>query len=167
LILALSFDERGVIPNNPRFPALLYQGAFDAGQGDLAAAMEERFRTHGWLPAWRAGIFDYQHYHAQAHEVLGFYEGSATLVIGGDGGRELEVKAGDVLLLPAGTGHCRVRGEVMAVGAYPPGQTGDIRTEAPTPELRKTMLRLPRPQADPVQGAAGPMMERWTDGLAL
>ena len=65
-ILVLSFDERGPIPNNPRFPVLVYRQAFASGRDDLAAAMERRFEENGWPPAWRNGIYDFHHYHSKA-----------------------------------------------------------------------------------------------------
>ncbi len=101
-ILVLAFDERGPIPNNVRFPALIYQRAFPDDLADLAAAMEQRFAENGWPPAWRNGIYAVPHAPANGHEALGIAKGAARLVLGGEGGRELEVSAGDVLLLPAG-----------------------------------------------------------------
>lgn len=169
MILALHFDERGPIPNNPRLPVLVYQGAFAAGPGDLAAQMERRFRENGWPPQWRNGIYDFHHYHAQGHEVLGIAAGSAELTLGGEGGRELSVAAGDVLLLPAGTGHCRrsASDDLLAVGAYPPGQRGDILRHAPDGDVRRAIARLPHPGIDPVYGIDGPMRKHWSDGLEV
>lgn len=166
-ILVLPFDERGAVPNNNRFPALVYRQAFPAGQADLAGAMEKRFDENGWPPAWRNGIYDFHHYHSQGHEVLGIAAGTAELVLGGEGGRELGVSAGDVLLLPAGTGHRRLdaSSDFLVVGAYPPGQSGDILREAPTAAIRAAIARLGRPPTDPVSGREGPMLEHWRDGL--
>ncbi len=166
-IIVLPFEERGAIPNNPRFPALVYQQAFRPDQTDLAATMEQRFEANGWPPAWRNGIYDFHHYHSRGHEVLGIARGSAGLVLGGEGGRELNVSAGDVLLLPAGTGHCRLSAssDFLVVGAYPPGQSGDILRDAPTMEVRTAISRLTRPPNDPVSGREGPMVEHWSDGL--
>lgn len=150
-ILVLPFDERGPVPNNPRFPALVYRQVFASDQGDLATAMEHRFQENGWPPAWRNGIYDFDHYHSEGHEVLGIAQGSAELVLGGPGGRELEVNAGDVLLLPAGTGHrcLSASSDLLVVGAYPPGQSGDILRDAPTGEVRSAIRRLARPACDP------------------
>lgn len=166
-ILVLPFDERGPIPNNPRFPALVYRQAFAADQTDLATAMERRFEENGWPPAWRNGIYDFHHYHAKGHELLGIAGGSAELVLGGEGGRKLGVHAGDVVLLPAGTGHCRLSAssDFLVVGAYPAGQSGDIVQGAPTAEIRAAISRLGRPASDPLSGRQGPMLEHWRDGL--
>lgn len=166
-IIVLPFEERGAIPNNPRFPALVYQQAFRPDQTDLAATMEQRFEANGWPPAWRNGIYDFHHYHSRGHEVLGIARGSAGLVLGGEGGRELKVSAGDVLLLPAGTGHRRLSAssDFLVVGAYPPGQSGDILRDAPTMEVRTAISRLTRPPNDPVSGREGPMVEHWSDRL--
>lgn len=166
-ILVLAFDERGPVPNNTRFPALVYGQAFPADLVDLAGAMEQRFQENGWPPAWRNGIYDFHHYHSQGHEVLGIAKGFAELVLGGEGGRELGVSAGDVLLLPAGTGHCRLSAssDFLVVGAYPPGQSGDILRDAPTAAIRAAIARLARPPVDPVFGKDGPMLDHWSDGL--
>jgi uncharacterized protein YjlB len=166
-ILVLAFDQRGAVPNNIRFPALVYQHAFPAELADLTDAMEQRFAQHGWPPAWRNGIYDFHHYHSQGHEVLGIAKGSAELVLGGEGGRDLDVSAGDVLLLPAGTGHRRLRAssDFLVVGAYPRGQSGDILRDAPTAAIRAAIAGLARPPSDPVFGRDGPMQEHWSDGL--
>jgi uncharacterized protein YjlB len=166
-ILVLPFEERGPIPNNPRFPALVYRHAFPPELVDLTSAIEQRFDENGWPPAWRNGIYDFHHYHSKGHEVLGIAKGSAELLLGGEGGRELGVRSGDVVLLPAGTGHRRLSAssDFLVVGAYPPGQSGDILRDAPTVDIRTAISRLARPAKDPVFGREGPLLEHWSDGL--
>lgn len=164
MVTALHFEPRGFVPNNHRLPALIYEKAFDpAATSDLATSMEKRFQDNGWPPQWRDGIFDFEHYHTQGHEVLGIAAGSAELVLGGDAGREIRVQAGDVLVLPAGTGHRRLKqsADFLVIGAYPPGQTGDIVCEEASPAMKQRIALLSFPPKDPVLGDEGPMLRLW------
>jgi uncharacterized protein YjlB len=148
----LRFADDGAIPNHPRYPALVHSAALDPEGGPEAA--EALFARNGWVPAWRSGIFPFHHFHSTAHEALAIVAGGATVELGGPRGRALEVRAGDVLVLPAGTGHRRARGELLVVGAYPPGQDWDLLRGDPAEHdaAVANIARVPDPPADPVTG---------------
>lgn len=160
---AFMLEPHGWVPNNRRLPVVIYRQALAAGEGDLAASFEDLFERNEWPPQWRDGIFDYHHFHATAHEVLGVTDGSAEVIIGGPGGRVVRLAAGDAILLPAGTGHCLQSFErhFRVVAGYPEGQQWDIRREALTPQELSKMDVLPFPPLDPIEGNEGPLVEHW------
>lgn len=158
------FDAGGNIPNNPKLPAVRMRAvvATDAG----AAAIRTLMEAHGWGGTWTWTVYDFHHYHSNAHETLIVASGWARLVIGGPQGRILRVEAGDALVLPAGTGHCRVEAspDFQVCGGYPRGQeTCDtIRSSQPlTPDIARRIGAVPLPEADPVYGADGPLPDIW------
>lgn len=125
------------------------------------------FVRNGWGDSWRNGIYDYLHYHSRIHEVLGIARGSAKVRLGGDRGRTLKLSAGDVVILPAGTGHqCLTASKnFLVVGAYPPSGTYDeCRSVADADEHERrvqSIEKVKRPRRDPIFGASGPLLKMW------
>ncbi len=158
---AIVFPDAGDIPNS-RSPLLVYAGAVPAD----ADAIETLFRRNGWQPAWRYGVYPFPHYHSTAHEVLGVYRGSARIRLGHSAGRVFEVKAGDVIVIPAGVGHENLGAseDFHVVGGYPPDQRADLLRgrEGERPAADERIAQLAQPVTDPVYGAGGPLVALWT-----
>ena len=166
-VSALPIAGDGPFPNNPRLPVLIYRGAIALPSSVNAAAelIEKVFETNGWSGGWRNGIYDFHHFHANSHEVLGCYAGSVRAQLGGPSGPEVEINRGDMVVLPAGIAHKRLRAsaDYRIVGAYPGGQSydmhrGDAKERA---ELERAILAVGVPERDPVYGSAGPLREHW------
>ena len=160
----LRLDDDGVIPNSP-LPVLLYRGNAERA-ADPLAEFEALFAAHDWPPQWRGGVFGYQHYHSTAHEALGVGSGSARVQLGGARGPVVELHAGDAVVLPAGTGHCRIEsgGGFAVVGAYPANRPDwDLLRDDPAEHdaAVERIARVPLPAADPVAGPGGPLTTLW------
>jgi uncharacterized protein YjlB len=157
-VIAHLLAADGAIPNHPRWPLLIYPQAL----GDASAeAFEKLFARNRWPAAWRNGVFPFHHFHSNAHEALGVYSGEVTVQFGGDNGIAVTAKAGDVIVLPAGTGHKKIssRGSLGIVGAYPTGQHPD--TCRPGKDHAAEIARVPLPAADPVHGPGGVLFQHW------
>lgn len=156
------FDDDGTIPNN-RLPVLLYVQVCDVA--DKADWFEAQFQRNGWTNNWRDIILPYDHFHSTTHEVLGVARGTVMLQLGGRVGRAVQVRTGDVLVIPAGVGHYALSGEgdYEIVGGYPDGRDWDLlrgslveRTDA-LPRIKA----LPIPAKDPLFGSGGPLLTAW------
>jgi uncharacterized protein YjlB len=159
--LAFTFDDNGTIPNS-RLPLLVYRDAVPADP----TAIEHLFATNRWPPAWRDGVHPFHHFHSTAHEVLGVAHGEASVLFGGPGGQVLTVRAGDVVVIPAGVAHCNQgqSGDLLIVGAYPDNGPGpDLRRGKPAEHdaAERAVAAVPVPAADPVAGVDGALPRLW------
>jgi uncharacterized protein YjlB len=166
--LALIFTDDGVIPNNPALPFLYMRTVLDfAGSPDPEKLAEAIFHRNGWGNGWRNGISSYVHYHSMIHEVMGIARGRARVRFGGAEGKEIELNAGDVVVVPAGVGHQCLWADsnLMVVGAYPPAGEYNLcrSSKADRTKALKTIPKVPRPKTDPVFGADGPLTRLWRD----
>jgi uncharacterized protein YjlB len=162
--LTFVFEDDGLIPNNPK-PFVVYKAVVDVANAHPEETIEELFGANGWGAMWRNGVYDFAHYHATEHEVLGVARGHARVRFGGNRGRDLDISAGDIAILPAGTGHqcLSASDDFCVVGAYPPGPP--LQITRPTPENHaralKTIPRVALPKTDPVRGENGPLVRLW------
>jgi uncharacterized protein YjlB len=162
--LTFFFKDDGLVPNNA-IPFLVYRQAVDVDNQHPEKTIEGLFGANGWGEMWRNGVYDYLHYHATVHEALGVARGLAVVRFGGRHGKAIDMAAGDVAILPAGTGHqCLSASEdFCVVGAYPPG--AKMHVTLPTPENHakalKTIPAVRLPETDPVLGENGPLVKLW------
>lgn len=164
--LHYAFEDDGETPNNPAFPLLHYRSAFALDDRfDPAATCEEIFAANGWTGSWRNGIFPFNHFHTNTHEVLGIARGNARVQFGGVKGRTLTLEAGDVVVVPAGTGHCRMAAsdDLLVVGAYPGGKDYDQHKpqDVDHAKAKARVAKVGVPKADPLLGENGPLIELW------
>lgn len=154
------------LPNN-RFPLVVYRGALSGAALSPDGCMA-LFHRNGWQRTWLNGVFPHWHYHMHSHEVLGCVGGGARVGFGGDHGVVAEVRAGDVVVIPAGVGHKRLSQQpgFQVVGGYPPGQDGAV-TNAGDVDLESALRQtaaVPVPASDPVYGAGEGLAEIWARG---
>jgi len=160
------FVDDGVIPNNRALPLVLYRGGIDlTGSPDPELRIEKTFAANGWGNMWRNGIYPYAHYHSMIHEAMGIARGHATVRFGGEHGCNLDIAPGDVVILPAGTGHQRLRQgrDLVVVGAYPPSGKYNLcrGSKAEHAAALVSIPQVPLPAADPVFGPEGPLLALW------
>ena len=163
--LLLRFKDDGRTPNN-RLPLVIYRGAVMLDEAyDPAAVFEELFAAHGWRDSWRDGMYDFLHFHTGTHEVLGIAKGRVRAQFGGTHGKAVELDAGDVVILPAGTGHKRLSAsrDLLIVGAYPAAGSYDEPkpAEVDHDKALSAIARVPAPAKDPVYGKDGPLVQLW------
>ncbi len=154
----------GDIPNSD-LPLVLCRQAL-APELQAPGACQALFARNLWGGNWVDGIFDYWHFHVTGHEVLGCVAGSALVGFGGDAGVQVEFRAGDVAVIPAGVGHKRLsekRDGFTVVGGYPPRQSGEIARpgDIDRDEARRRIAGLALPASDPVSGNEGPLVAAW------
>lgn len=157
------FKDDGKIPNS-KLPLLLYRNAFSERGEDGAFWLEETFAANNWTNSWRNGIYGFHHYHSTSHEVLGVYSGTALVHLGGEQGEKVDVKAGDIIIIPAGVGHKKLGSDNLGiVGAYPEGRSYDLNKgmAGERPKADENIAALPVPDTDPLLGNNGGLTDLW------
>lgn len=159
----LFFKDDGKIPNS-KFPLILYRNAFQDRGNRGALWLEKTFASNNWTNSWRNGIYSFHHYHSTSHEVLGVDAGQALVQLGGEAGEKVNIKAGDIIVIPAGVGHKNLGGKGLGVvGAYPDGRSWDLNRGLPEerPKADENIAALPIPSADPLLGSKDGLKKIW------
>jgi uncharacterized protein YjlB len=157
------FTPDGAIPNS-RLPLAFWRDRLpqEARGGTAAGAL---YRKNGWTGTWVYTVYPFWHFHTKGHEVLACVSGTATIGFGGDGGIRVDVRVGDVCVIPAGVGHRRfeVSDGFLMAGGYPPGQEGDIVRpgEIDPDKAARLIAALRLPETDPVSGKDDGVVALW------
>ncbi|MES2456319.1 MAG: cupin domain-containing protein [Bacteroidota bacterium] len=163
----INLTDDGVIPNS-KYPVIVYHHAFYMEGMPAADFLETRFAENGWSNSFRWRVYDFHHYHTNTHEVLGVFSGNALLQLGGPEGEKFHVRPGDVMVLPAGTGHISLShsDDFAVVGAYPNGLEPDlIKLEDIRPDqVAEKVDAIPVPGKDPFHGLSGSgLISSWNE----
>ncbi len=154
-----------LIPNNPGLPLMIYKNTVVNAKGYQARSIESILHKNKWFNGWRNGIYDFHHYHSTAHECLFVYSGRAHAQFGGEQGVDLEIDSGDMVVLPAGTGHKRLMStmDFKVIGVYPDGQDWDMNYGYKDERWNalSNIKKVPLPEKDPLYGEKGPLMKHW------
>ena len=157
--------DDGQFPNNETLPILVYKGSLNLHPSDEAECVVDLFHKNNWTNSWQGGIFDYQHYHSNTHEVMGVVIGRADVQLGGPEGVVIELLRSDVIIIPAGVAHkCLFStDDFLCVGAYPEGKTFDMNygEASERPEADEKISKVPIPSTDPIYGDSGPLLDHW------
>src|SRR4030095_8667825 len=104
-----TFNDDGVFPNSV-LPLLVYRQALATKDGDGGSVVEECLAGNDWTNSWRNGVYLFAHSLTTTPQVLGVYSGNATLQLGGQRGKNVELHAGDLIVIPAGVAHRKIGG---------------------------------------------------------
>lgn len=167
---ALYLADTGTVPNS-RLPVVVYKAAFSPqapSSSDVDQGLTQLAWRNGWKVDWveSDAVFRYTHYHTTAHEVLAVLDEVAAIRLGGEGSKTVvHVSPGDLLGIPAGVAHRRISGNqyFRVAGLYLAGAKWDLMRVTPA-NYRKAQHNLPNvelPEADPLYGQDGPLMQYW------
>lgn len=164
-IQPLTIPSNGYVPNNAQLPFLLYRAGWveDLNPREVL----KRLARNGWAGGWINGVFPFHHYHAESHEVLVNTGEPFHVQLGGSDGEIVEFRTRDVVIIPAGGGHCLVDGSHASgvVGAYPLGQEAWDLKRNEQADYKLALEQIPHvkmPETDPVTGRHQPLMDYWT-----
>ncbi|ORY61369.1 uncharacterized protein BCR38DRAFT_439984 [Pseudomassariella vexata] len=172
-------------PNN-RLPVLVYRGVLPTPLDEGTAS--EALQLNGWVKKGTWGTITVKHFHPNTHECYGIFQGASELVFGEGGADEsgkgirCHVRAGDVVVVPAGVAHASVATEEEGgtqnesgdghkpykyIGVYPEGaphwrsELGNRMLSSEDEDLTNEVASVAAPSADPVYGPHGPLMDIW------
>jgi uncharacterized protein YjlB len=152
---------------NSQYPVLIYRHCLELPKFKNKAVeiVQKIFARNKWSNSWQNGIYDFHHYHSTTHECMAIVQGKARVIFGGPKGKPAEVITGDVIILPAGTGHkcTKHSDDFLCVGAYPQAKDYDTNygKASEYDEAVRRIKTLSIPLKDPVFGNEGFLKSYW------
>jgi len=157
-------SKNGYFPGS-KFPVLHYEQALDLPAFFPGKFVRSLFQKHNWSNNWRNGIYTFHHYHSNTHEAMAVIKGQAMILLGGMHGRNVLLKKGDVIVIPAGVAHMNLGNEkdIVCIGGYPSGKDYDMNYGKANehPLVDKNIRQLPLPEMGPLYGLSDPLIAIW------
>ena len=157
-------EKNGYFPGS-KFPVLHYEQALQVPTFFPGKFVSSFLRKHNWSNNWRNGIYTFHHYHSTTHEAMAVIKGQAMILLGGMHGRNVLLKKGDIIVVPAGVAHMNLGNEkdLIFIGGYPSGRNYDMNYGRADehPKVDNNMRFLPIPDTGPLYGHADPLIDIW------
>ena len=91
------------VPNSP-LPVLVYRNVLQGENGE--ESMKQKIESNKWMSGGSFKHWPAHHFHSVTHECYAAFKGSSRMLLGRgpldgiDGGAEVEMYAGDIIVLP-------------------------------------------------------------------
>ncbi|KAF2123429.1 hypothetical protein P153DRAFT_391522 [Dothidotthia symphoricarpi CBS 119687] len=174
--MATTWPEQYTLPKttnvpNSILPALIYRNVLPASiNSELAKQFCE---NNDWEKRGEWGEIKIPHFHPNTHECYAIIRGTSRLALGrakqdaGTDGVEVDVSAGDVVVVPAGVSHRSLSSNdgYRYIGVYPKAaprwRNNHCEGDESMEELSVEINNVAIPDSDPVFGLHGPLCQIW------
>ncbi|KAH7086448.1 hypothetical protein FB567DRAFT_71322 [Paraphoma chrysanthemicola] len=163
------------VPNNI-LPVLIYRDVLSTPIDP--EKVKQLCERNGWEKRGEWGEINIPHFHPNTHECYAIIRGSSLFAVGrakddnDTDGVEVNVRTGDVMVLPAGVSHRSLSSEddFRYIGVYPEAAPRWRNNYCGGKENMNALLeeinKVPIPDSDPVLGANGPLCQIWKTARA-
>ncbi|PQE17398.1 cupin domain protein [Rutstroemia sp. NJR-2017a BVV2] len=170
------------VPNSP-YPVLIYRSVLPLPCE--SSTLRETFEPNDWMWGGVFAHFPNYHFHSVTHECFAVVKGSGTVLLGkgpldkGERGIEVDLRPGDVVVLPAGVAHYILDSDTdysyyVVFGGLSYVYVTNIAKGSPhwdnntcqagkeeTAMKADTARNVPIPSSDPLFGKEGPLVQIW------
>ncbi|KAF5528644.1 Uncharacterized protein CGCA056_v000124 [Colletotrichum aenigma] len=155
---------------NSRLPVLHYRDVLPEPRDE--ASVTDFLTRNRWEKRGTWGHIGIRHFHPNSHECYGIFQGHSKMLLGKiytGQGMEVDVKTGDVIILPAGTAHSSLASssDYRYIGVYPqdcPKWRNEMGKK-PAGEFKTVIKSVEMPEEDPVYGRNGPLTQLWNKDI--